>query len=187
MEFAQTIIVEEFNEKFQLESHIGNSQYGDIQTLPKCEKVIHVKKGRNTAQGRTPDEVWMHPLMFVDFAMWLNPKFKYHVLKFVQDKLIWERNRIADSHRKWTDMLQLLGCKDNQYAEVQKAMNLAVFGESYEGIRNFANEEQLLKMSALEQSIEQAVGFGLIKDLTGVGSYLNKVYEQDFPQDTITQ
>lgn len=187
LEFAQAIIVEEFDKTFKLSSHSNDSYYGDSQLLTNCNQVLKLKKGRNTAQGRTPDEVWMHPLMFVDFAMWLNPKFKYHVLKFVQDKLIWERNRIADSHRKWTDMLQLLGCKDNQYAEVQKAMNFAVFGESYEGIRNFASEEQLLKMSALEQSIEQAVSFGLIKDLAGVGSYLNKVYEQDFPQDTITQ
>ena len=181
LEFAKTIITEEFSEDFQLEPHFEKSQNGDIQQFTEYKKVIYVKKGRSTQQGRTPDEIWMHPLMFVDFAMWLNPKFKYHVLKFVQDQLITYRNRIADSHRKWTDMLQQLGCKDSQYAKIQKAMNLAVFGNSYEGIRNFASEEQLLKMSNLENAIEQAVHFGLITDLTGVGGYLRKVYEQDFP------
>ena len=27
------------------------------------------KKGRNTSKGRTKDEVWMHPYLFIDFAM----------------------------------------------------------------------------------------------------------------------
>ncbi|MBC7407182.1 MAG: KilA-N domain-containing protein [Arcicella sp.] len=26
---------------------------------------------------------WMHPILFIDFAMWINPKFKVKVLKFV--------------------------------------------------------------------------------------------------------
>ena len=160
---------------------------GGKSAIIDYQQVIKTKKGGISPTGIKPDETWMHPLLFIKFACWLNPRFEVKVLSFVQDQLIMYRNRIADSHRKWTDMLQLLGCKDNQYAEVQKAMNFAVFGESYEGIRNFANEEQLLKMSALEQSIEQGVSFGLIKDLAGVGSYLNKVYEQDFPQDAITQ
>lgn len=34
----------------------------------------------------------MHPLLFIDFAMWLNPAFKYDVLKFVYDEL---RKRIG--------------------------------------------------------------------------------------------
>lgn len=165
-----------------------NNLLPEIPFKVGLEEVVYIKKNNKEDNNfKVADEVWMHPLLFIKFACWINPRFEVRVLEFVQDQLIMYRNRIADSHRKWTDMLQLLGCKDNQYAEVQKAVNLAVFGESYEGIRNFASEEQLLKMSALEQSIEQAVSFGLIKDLAGVGSYLNKVYEQDFPQDAITQ
>lgn len=145
------------------------------------QEVIKTKKGGASSTGIKPDEVWMHPLLFIKFACWLNPRFEVKVLSFVQDQLIMYRNRIADSHRKWTDMLQQLGCKDSQYSKLQREMNLAVFGNSYDGIRNFASEEQLLKMSNLENAIEQAVQFGLITDLTGVGSYLRKVYEQDFP------
>lgn len=37
----------------------------------------------------------MHPLLFIDFAMWLNPAFKVKVLKFVYDELIKFRN-LAD-------------------------------------------------------------------------------------------
>ena len=28
---------------------------------------------------------WMHPVLFIDFAMWINPSFKYDVIKFVYD------------------------------------------------------------------------------------------------------
>lgn len=31
---------------------------------------------------------WMHPYLFIDFAMWLNPKFKLEVIKFVYDQLV---------------------------------------------------------------------------------------------------
>lgn len=188
-EFIQALRERLFEKRQKLHGDVSpwliiNNLLPEIPFKVELEEVVRIKKnkGMATKNGKVADEVWMHPLLFIKFACWINPRFEVSVLEFVQDQLIMYRNRIADSHRKWTDMLQLLGCRDKQYAEVQKAMNLAVFGESYEGIRDFANEEQLLKMSALEQSIEQAVSFGLIKDLTGVGSYLNKVYEQDFPQ-----
>ena len=35
---------------------------------------------------------WMHPLLFIDFAMWINPAFKIKVLKFVYDELLKYRN-----------------------------------------------------------------------------------------------
>lgn len=31
---------------------------------------------------------WMHPILFIKFAMWINPKFKVKVLKFVNNELI---------------------------------------------------------------------------------------------------
>lgn len=160
---------------------LGDDLLPDVKRMVGVEEVIVVKKnGQNTSEGRVADEVWMHPLFFIKFACWINPRFEVRVLEFVQDQLICYRNRIADSHRKWTDMLQRLGCRDRQYAAIQRDMNLAVFGESYEGIRDHADEEQIMKMCSLENAIEQAVSFGLIKDTVGIGSYLRKVYEQDF-------
>lgn len=50
------------------ESHAGKSLCGDY-------KVVVNVKGKATKYGRTPDRVWMHPYLFIDFAMWLNPVF----------------------------------------------------------------------------------------------------------------
>lgn len=41
---------------------------------------------------------WMHPILFIDFAMWINPSFKYDVLKFVYDELIKFRNLAGDAY-----------------------------------------------------------------------------------------
>lgn len=48
---------------------------------------------------------WMHPLLFIDFAMWLNPRFKYHVLKFVYDNLIQFRNDSGDGYIKMCEAI----------------------------------------------------------------------------------
>ena len=36
-------------------------------------------------RGKYNGGTWMHPMLFIDFAMWINPSFKYDVLKFVYD------------------------------------------------------------------------------------------------------
>jgi len=41
---------------------------------------------------------WMHPILFIDFAMWINPKFKVKVLKFLHDKLIKHRIDTGDKN-----------------------------------------------------------------------------------------
>jgi hypothetical protein len=42
----------------------------------------------------------MHPFLFIDFAMWINPKFKYEVIKFVYDRLIQYRNDAGDAYKE---------------------------------------------------------------------------------------
>ena len=53
-----------------------------------------------TFNGKTPDNVWMHPFLFIDFAMWINPTFKVTVIKFVYDELINYRNEAGDAYRE---------------------------------------------------------------------------------------
>ena len=60
------------------ESHVANNLHGDNQVFTKI-------KGRITKNGKTPDKVWMNPLLFIEFAMWINPTFKVKVLRFVYD------------------------------------------------------------------------------------------------------
>jgi len=51
-----------------------------------------------TSRGKYSGGTWMTPLLFIDFAMWLNPKFKVQVLKFVYDELIKCRTAAGDNY-----------------------------------------------------------------------------------------
>lgn len=46
------------------ESHRRKIDIGDNQLVIKV-------KGKTTKHGKTPDKVWMHPLLFIKFAMWI--------------------------------------------------------------------------------------------------------------------
>lgn len=43
---------------------------------------------------------WMHPILFVKFAMWLNPRFEVQVIKFVYDQMIAYRNEAGDAYKE---------------------------------------------------------------------------------------
>ena len=43
---------------------------------------------------------WMHPILFIKFAMWLNPRFEVQVIKFVYDQMIKFRNDAGDAYRE---------------------------------------------------------------------------------------
>ena len=93
----------ESTKEFVLEIAKNNeSQSADNQLWSKstnAENQIDIKKkGRMTINGKTPDKVWMHPFLFIDFAMWISPSFKYDVIKFVYDELINYRNEAGDAY-----------------------------------------------------------------------------------------
>jgi len=41
---------------------------------------------------------WMHPKIFIDFAMWLSLEFKSQAIQWILDGLIRERNDVGDSY-----------------------------------------------------------------------------------------
>lgn len=71
--YLETKQTKEFMEELSAKMHHANNQENMF--------VVTVK-GRSTGSGRIPDTVWMHPYVFLDFAMWLNPRFEVQVIKF---------------------------------------------------------------------------------------------------------
>lgn len=49
-------------------------------------------------RGKYNGGTWMHPYLFVKFAMWLNPRFEVKVVKFVYDQLIEYRHHAGDNY-----------------------------------------------------------------------------------------
>ena len=57
------------------------------------EKVVIKGKGKG-------NPTWIHPFLFIDLALAINPKFKVEVYKWLYDKLLEYRNKSGDSYKK---------------------------------------------------------------------------------------
>ena len=132
------------------------------------------KKGRNTSKGKTKDEVWMHPYLFIDFAMWINPKFKLKVIQFVYDELIKNRHIAGDNYK----MLSQSGIKLKGYnfSEVATAMNWIVFGKRGKNLRQNATNDQLKELSEIEHKLSFIIDMGYVKNYKHLLSEMRKMY-----------
>lgn len=65
-----------------------------IEELEKENELV-VVKGR----GRS-SQTWVHPLLFIDIALALNPRIKIQVYKWIFDELVKYRNDSGDSYRQ---------------------------------------------------------------------------------------
>lgn len=104
---------------------------------------------------------WMHPYLFIDFAMWLNPKFKVQVIKFVYDQLIENRHLAGDNYK----LLSQSGVKLDGYnfSEVATAMNWIVFGKKGKNLRQHATQVQLKELADLQTKLSFAIDMRYIK------------------------
>ena len=70
-------------------------------------QILIINKSRTNKDGsKEAGAVWMSPLLFIDFAMWINPSFKVKVLKFVYDEMIKYRNE-AGEEKKQRELYEL--------------------------------------------------------------------------------
>lgn len=132
----------------------------EIQNSPKLGEfengVIETKRGKN---GGT----WMHPYLFIDFGMWLSPKFKVTVLKWVYDNLIKFRNECGDSFKEVNEALfdQKPNLSPFEYANEARMINKLVFGSPQKGQRNGATEDQLSLLKSLQKADIKLIKSGL--------------------------
>lgn len=161
--FNATLLLKQWN----LDKNM-NKSVNDFLKLKQTKQYIEVlcddfKDGESPAlktRGKKAS-TWMHPYLFIDFAMWINPKFKLQVVKFVYDQLIKNRHDAGDNY----NVLSRAGArlKGYNYSEVATALNYIVFNKKEKGLRNSATEEQLKELSELESNLAFSINNGLIK------------------------
>lgn len=126
---------------------------------------------------------WMNPILFIDFAMWLNPKFKVKVLKFVYDELIKHRHEAGDNYLILTSALKKIVHKSFLPVAIQnvaKAINFIVYNDHKAGIRNTeATSEDLKKLADLEIKITELINDGFITNYTQLMNYLRKQWTKE--------
>jgi len=135
----------------------------------------YIKKGKNTSKGKTKDEIWMHPYLFIDFAMWINPKFKLSVIKFVYDELIKQRTLASDNYL----ILSTSGVKLKGYnfSEVAKAMQWIVYGKTGKNLRQIATQEQLKELNDIQTKLAFAIDMSYIKSYLQLILEMRKMYK----------
>ena len=141
-------------------------------------QVVKEIKGRNTTSGRTKDQVWMHPYLFIKFAMWLNPKFEVQVIKFVYDELIKNRHLAGDNYNVLTSAIATL--PDSDYKQVATAIQWIVFNRTGKNLRQQATQDQLREISEIEHSLAFSINMGMIKNNQQLIELLRKMWYKKY-------
>lgn len=142
---------------------------------------VYVKsKARADRGGGT----WMHPIMFVDFAMWLNPAFKVKVIKFVYDQMLKYRNDAGDAYRELSSAISSIVPRTfmpQAMSKIGEALNFVVFGKHEKMLRNKkGSEESMRELFELERRLADNINDGLIKDFEQVIAFLRKRYSNKY-------
>lgn len=154
-----------------------------IKALMEEEKLNTKNSAYLTVRGKNGG-TWMHPLLFIDFAMWLNPVFKVKVLKFVSDQMLKYRNEAGDAYRELGNAMgKICGKKFMPAAmcNVAKAINYTVFGEHQHEMRNKQGEEEKqYELFNMERQIAMLINDGFIRSYGQVIEYLRKKYTEKY-------
>lgn len=127
---------------------------------------------------------WMHPVLFVKFAMWLNPRFEVQVIKFVYDEMIKYRNEAGDAYNKLGSAVSKIVRKDfipQAMQKVGEALNWIVFNEHERNIRNqYGEEKKQRELYELERKVADLINEGFIKSYDQMITYLKNVYRHKY-------
>lgn len=122
----------------------------DLNTQNSRELNLQVME---TNRGSVNGGTWMHPYLFIDFAMWLSPEFKLTCVKWIYDRLILTRNDAGDSFKEVAAALRDLDLvRPHYYINETHMLNRLVFGNPEGGQRNIATEQQLSMLDTLQKA-----------------------------------
>jgi len=106
--FSATDLVRAGN-KFRKSQDLSNfnfSAYLNNKDTKIFIKELDNKFNKSIIKGRGRSaNTWVHPLLFIDIALAINPKLKIEVYEWLMDSLLKYRNESGDSYKKMTGAL----------------------------------------------------------------------------------
>lgn len=169
------------NESKEINKFFDNNATKDFINALIIEENLHTQNStyvKSRASRGNNAGTWMHPLLFIDFAMWLNPSFKVKVLRFVSDQLLKYRNDAGDAYIEMTGAISKIverSLLQNAIQTVAKALNHIVYGNHQSNIRNLKADEMLMKeLVDLEIKVAMLINEGFIKSYAQLLEYLRK-------------
>lgn len=111
-------------------------------------EVIIEKKGKGAGA-----QTWVHPLLFIDIALSIDPKVKIQVYNWLQDELLKYRNDSGDSYKKMVGCLYERTTDKTNFSkhiqEIAKGIKTVLKVKNWEK----ATEEQLKKRDKIHDNI----------------------------------
>lgn len=162
--------VKQINSYFILDSTIELiSEICAIDCLDETE----VKLSTRGKTGGT----WVHPVVFIDMAMWYSPELKVRILKWVQDGLLMARDNSGDSFKVMMDALTKNFPDEMDDGKKYVAISNAIAAECRVGRGadrwSKATEDQLKLRDKIQNNV------ALIADLCpNIGSCVKKAIEK---------
>ena len=152
-----------------------------VRVIMAKENILDARIVVNTTRGKY-GRTWLHPVMFIDFCMWINPSFKYDVIKFVYDRMIEFRNNAGDAYKDLGGAIQTIVSSSFMPTAMKKigeAINWIIFNKHEKALRNkYGNEKQMRALFDLEKEIAMLINKGFIKNYESLIDYLRNEYKR---------
>lgn len=152
------------------------SQYLKGVSFVEFKKELEAKYGNvmSSSRGRNSN-TWVHPLLFIDIALAINPKLKIEVYEWLFDNLIRFRNDSGDSYKEMSAAIYTRFSNKREFPNyIQKVAKQIKLGLKVDDWQK-ATEDELRKRDLIHNSIrllcnvlndtEQAVRLGIKENI----------------------
>lgn len=189
--FNLTGLLKSWNEvndsKKELKDYFDNKATQEFIKALADEENLHGEKSpyvKSKARADRGGGTWGHPLLFIDFAMWLNPTFKVKVLKFVSDQMLSYRNEAGEAYKALASAVSRIVPKNTirEYMEtIAKGLNWIIVGRHEKMIRNeYGTEEKQKEYFELERQLAMLINDGFLKTGKEVVEYLRNKFKKKY-------
>lgn len=173
--------------KKELKDYFENKATQEFVKALADEENLHGDKSpyvKSKARLDRGGGTWGHPLLFIDFAMWLNPHFKVKVLKFVSDQMLTYRNEAGDAYKQLSSAMSKI-CTPHQMKRYMpilgKGINYIVAGRHEHQLRNeYGTEEKQKEYFELEKQVAMLVNEGFLRTPEDVANYLRRKFQKKY-------
>lgn len=192
--FNATVLLKQWNtnsgQSKEVTKFFENGNTKEFITALMSEENLNTQNSAYLTTRGKNGGTWMHPILFVKFAMWLNPSFEVKVIKFVYDQLIEYRNEAGNAYKEMSSSISKIVQRSFLPMAIQniaKAINHIVFGTHQSEIRNKQAEESKMKeLFELERDVSKAINRGLIKSYDSLVEYLRDVWREKWQPKELT-
>ena len=98
---------------FNMNSYFNNKSTKDLMDSIRQSENIEPKINAKAKNQHT----WIHPYLFIDMALSMNPDLKITVYRWIFDKLIEYRNNSGDSYKKMAGALFLTAKNKSEFTD----------------------------------------------------------------------